>query len=167
MWPFKLWRERAKVRAAFSRYLPDDLIDELVKRPAAIPSPPQPVQLCFILLQVRDDPLDQVPAHLSKAIDVIMRRDGMLWDVMSSIALATFGLPISDDPGKDRDQRSKVVARLVTELGSDIRLLDGDVGGFLANCGSPSRFHYGPLLPDFRRYLSALTALEFGHVAEA
>jgi hypothetical protein len=166
MWPFKRRPEREKIRAAFSHYLTDEFIDDLVNNPRPMPTTPQPAELCFILLQVRDDPLDQAPMRMSRAIDIIARRDGMIWNVLSSITLATFGLPVSEDPEKDRDQRTKSIARLVTELGSDIRLIYGTADGLLANSGSSQRFHYGPVLPDFQRYLDALTKLEFGQAAE-
>ncbi len=64
------------------------------------------------------------------------------------------------------DQRAKSVARLVTELGPDIRLVLRRGGRTGRQFGSPQHMHYGPLLPGFARYLSALTALEFGQSAE-
>jgi hypothetical protein len=166
MWSFKRWRERKKLHAAFSPYLPKDIIDDIVNNPRPFPAAPQPARLCFILLQVRDDPLERMPEHMATAFDILLRREGMVWDTMSSLTLATFGLPISDDPGRDRDQRTKSVAHLMTELGADVRLVYGTVDGFLGNCGSPERFHYGPMLPGFARYLQELTKLEFGQAAE-
>lgn len=53
----------------------------------------------------------------------------------------------------------------MTELGSNIRLVHGTAAGLVGNIGSAQRFHYGPLLPGFARYLTALTALEFGRSA--
>src|SRR5690348_11350840 len=158
MWSLQRWRRRKRMRTAFSQYVANEVFDELINKPSD--AAPQPTELCFILLQVRDDPVDQLPAHLAKAFDIIMRRQGAVWGVMSSMALATFGLPFSDDPEKDHDQRAKSVARLVTELGPDIRLIHGTVDGLIGRYGGEGRSVYGPLLPNFQRYVGALTALE-------
>jgi hypothetical protein len=166
MWSFKRWRMRKKLRSAFSHYLANEVIDEIVYSPPGTRGAPQPTALCFILLQVRDDPVDQAPAHLAKAFDIIQRRDGMVWGVMSSMAIATFGLPFSDDPERDLDQRAKTIARLTAELGDSVRLIYGTVDGLLGNYGSEHRFVYGPLLPGFERHVSALTALKFGQAVE-
>lgn len=166
MWPFKRRRERAKLRAAFTRRLADEVIDELVRNPRPIRMELQPATLRFILLQVRDDPVEQASAHMATAFDIIERRQGTVWGVASSMALASFGPPFSDDAERASDQRAKSVARLMTELDPDIRLVHGTVDGLLGNCRSPERMHYGPLLPQFARYLSALIALEFGQSAE-
>ena len=163
---FERWRARRKSQALFSQYVASEVIDELVSRPRPDRRTPEPTQLCFILLQVRDDPVTKAPAHMAKAFDIITRREGMVWSAMASMAIATFGPPFSDDPEKDRDHRAKSVARLVTELGRDIRLVHGTEDGLLGNYGGEDRVVYGPLLPDFQRYLNALTALEYGRSAE-
>ena len=166
MWSFKQWRARKKVRSAFSEYLANEVIDEIVNNPDRTRKPPKRAEICFILLQVRDDTIEQVPASMAEAMDIILQRNGTVCDVMSSTLLAIFGFPISDDPEKNRDQRSKSVVRLVTELGPNVRLVYGTVDGLVGNFGMARRFHYGPLLPGFARYLAALTALEFGQAVE-
>jgi hypothetical protein len=166
MWPFKRWRERAMVRAALTKYLADEVADELLNNPDRVRLETKRADICFILLQIRDDPVDQVSAHMAHAMDSIVRCDGTVCDIMSSMVLAIFGLPISVDLEKSNEERARSVARLVTELGANIRLVHGSVEGLVGNYGSPDRFHWGPLLPDFARYMSALTALEFGQSAE-
>ncbi|MBA4100479.1 MAG: hypothetical protein C0484_27360 [Rhodospirillum sp.] len=165
MWPFKRRRERDKLRAMFRGYVADELIDELINHPRPLRLDLQPASISFILLQVRDEPVVEAPDRMAKAIDIIQRRNGIC-DVMSSTVLAIFGFPRREDREKSSDQRAKSVARLVTELGPDIRLVYGTADGLVGNYGSLSQVHYGPLLPGFARYLSALTALEFGQSAE-
>ena len=166
MWPFKRRRERAEVRAAINKYLANEVADELLNNPDRVRPKIERADICFILLQVRDDPVDQVPAHMAHAMDIIVRRNGTVCDIMSSMVMAIFGHPISEELEKSNDQRAKSVARLVTELGSNIRLVHGTAEGLVGNIGTPQRFRYGALLPDFARYLNALTALEFGQSAE-
>jgi hypothetical protein len=166
MWPFKHWRERAEVRAAFMKYLTPALVDRLRSQPDRLRLETERADICFILLQVRDDPVDQVSAHMAHAMDIIVRRNGTVCDIMSSMVLAIFGHPISEELEKSNDQRAKSVARLVTELGANIRLVHGTTEGLVGNYGSPDRIHWGPLLPGFAQYVNALTALEFGQSAE-
>ena len=166
MWPFKRRREREKVRAMFRGYVADELIDELVNNPRPLRLDLQPAPISFILLQVRDEPVVDAPDHMAKAIDIIQRRNGTVCDIMSSMVMAIFGFPRREDAEDSSDQRAKSVARLVTELGSDIRLVYGTVDGLVGNYGSLQHVHYGPLLPDFAHYLTALMALEFGQSAE-
>ena len=54
----------------------------------------------------------------------------------------------------------------MTKLGANIRLVHGTAEGLVGNYGSEHRIHWGPLLPGFAQYVSALTALEFGQAAE-
>lgn len=141
MWPFKRRRERAKLRAAFTRDLAEEVADELLNNPGLIRLETQRAEICFILLQVRDDRVDEVQAHLAKAMDIIMRRNGTVCDIMSSTMMSVFGFPIAMDPEKANDQRAKSVARLVTELGPNIRLVHGTAEGLVGNFGSARRLH--------------------------
>ena len=166
MWPFKRWRERAEVRATLRKYLADEVADELLNNPDRVRLETQRADLCFILLQVRDDPVDQAQAYLAAAFDIIVRRDGLICDQMSSFVLSIFGHPIEMEPERASDQRAKSVARLMTELGANIRLVHGTAAGLVGNIGAPQRVTYGVLLPGFARYMTALTALEFGKSAE-
>jgi len=58
MWPFKGWRERAEVRAAIMKYLAPALVDRLSSQPDELRLKVERADICFILLQVRDDPVD-------------------------------------------------------------------------------------------------------------
>lgn len=166
MWPFTRRRGRAQSHAVIRKHLSEEVADELLNNPGRMALETQRADICFILMQVRDDPVDQVQSHVATAFDIIIRRDGLVCDMMSSVVLSIFGAPVQMDPERASDQRAKSVARLMTELGSNIRLVHGTVPGLIGNIGSSQRFHYGPLLPDFARYLSALTTLEFGQSAD-
>lgn len=166
MWPFKRRHDEVKLRAQATRRLADEVADELVRRPRLPRVGLASAPVRFILLQVRDEPVEQAAAAIATAIDLIERRSGMVTDVMASMVLAAFGLPESDDAEKDRDQQAKAIARLVTELGPDVRLVHGAADGLVGTFGSAQHMHYGPLLPGFARYMAALIALEFGQSAE-
>ncbi len=166
MWPFKRWRERAEVRAAFMKYLSPDLVARLAHSPDPLRPQVERADLCFILLQVHDDPVDQVQAHMTHAFDIVLRQNGTICDVMCSMVTVIFGHPIPEAPEKSNHHRAESVARLMSDLGANIRLVHGTAEGLVGNYGSPDRIHWGPLLPGFAQYVNALMALEFGQSAE-
>ena len=165
MWPFKRRRKTEKLLAPSIDRLAGEVAHELLNNPGRLQLKTERVDICFILLQVRDDRADEVLAHMATAIDIILRRNGMVCDVMSSVVLSMFGFPVGNDMDEASDQRAKSIARLLTELGSNIRLVHGTAEGLVGNFGSPQRLHYGPVLPGFARYMTALLALEFGQSA--
>jgi hypothetical protein len=165
MWLFAKWRERARVRATFSKYISIEQLDQIMKGPTATRSMlPKQASICFVLLQVRDDPLDQALVHLSTALDTVVECGGMS-DQMGSCVLAIFGHPISADPDKNRTQRDMCVSRLLTDMGQSVRMIYGDKDGLVGNIGSPKRLHYGFLIANFHHCLAVLIALEFGKAA--
>lgn len=168
MWPFKRRKsEEARFREAFSQYLSEDVIDTVLARGPKDGAPPRPWTCAYALLQVRDEDLNAVSEHLSRATEILLRRDGVVSDFLSSLVLATFGLPlIDDDLDKARSQQAKAVARLLSELGSNVRLIHGVATGLAGNIGAQQRFHFGVLLPDLDSKLATLLALDFGRAAE-
>ncbi len=115
------------------------MIDELIKHPRPLQMALQPASIRFILLQVRDEPVAEAPDHMAKAIDIIAAAQRHGVDVMSSI-----GAGVVRRTGQRRRRAGprparKSVARLVTELGQDIRLVYGTADGLVGNFGSPQR----------------------------
>jgi hypothetical protein len=165
MWPFGKWRERARVRAAFAKYLSKDAIDK-IERGDRSSWAPVSARLHFVLLQVRDDAIDPALDRLSRATEILVECGGMIDTTLCSCLFAIFGHPISGGDDQDRAQRDASVSQLVTALGRDVRLIYGDVDGVVGSIGSSRRFKYGALMTDFHRHLTALFALEFGQTAK-
>lgn len=168
MWPFKRRKsEKARFREAFSQYLSEDVMDAILARGAQDIAPPKPWTCAYVLLQVRDEDLNAASEHLTRATDILLHRDGVVSDFLSSLILAQFGLPlIDDDLDKARSQQAKAVARLLSELGSNVRLVHGVATGLAGNIGAQQRLHFGVLLPDLNSKLATLLALDFGKAAE-
>ena len=150
MWPFKRRRDDAMLHAETTRRLADEVADELVRNPR----PPQmglsPASIRFILLQVRDEPVEQAAVNVAKAIDLIERRNGMVTDVMSSMVLAVFGLPDSDDAEKAQRPAARSASRgWWRSWGRMSGWCTARRTGWSATFGSPQHMHYGPLLPGF------------------
>ena len=169
MWPFtrNTRREEDRLREMLGGHVSEDVLEKILARSQAEARPPQPWQFAYVLFQVRDADLDKVPARLSSAIEILTRRDGFVADMMSSVVLGIFGLPLVDeDLEKSRGQQAKVVARLVDAFGNDIRIVYGLAQGLAGDVGAPSNPSFGVLLPDLASKLGALFALAFGKAAQ-
>ena len=125
-----------------------------------------PARLPFILLQVRDDRPEQVTARLATAHAIVIERNGVVSDIMSSLSLSVFGFPDSAGLETDRANHASAVEDLMRNLSPDVRLLHGIVDGLIGNTGSELRMHYGPVIPRFADYLQTLMKLEFGEARE-
>lgn len=168
MWGF--WRRKSdddRIREALSEHLSKEIIDEILRSSTASDSALQDWTSHFILLQVREDNLRSMATHLNEALDIIVRREGVICGTLSSFILVTFGLPlVDDDTGKARDQQAKCVARLVTELGSNVRLVYGSATGLVGTVGGGGQTLRGLFLPRFAKQIERLLSLEFGKAAE-
>ncbi len=165
MWPFtrNTQHEEDRLREMFGGHVSDDVLRKILAQSQSKPRPPQPWQFAYVLLQVRDAELDRMPARLSLAIEILTHRDGFVADMMSSVVLGIFGLPLVDvELEKSCDQQAKVVARLISELGTDVRLVYGVANGLAGEMSGPSHPSFGVALPDVAGKLSALFAVEFG-----
>ena len=86
--------------------------------------------------------------------------------VMSSVVAVTFGMPIREPDSEGIDHRTQAVARLLNDLGPNVRLISGRADGLFGNIGARQRFSYGALIPDFGGRLESLLRLDFGASAE-
>lgn len=165
MWPFHGRKRRARRKALqLARYLSPELIEALANAPDAPPRLQQ-ATIPYIILQVRDDDLAQVPDYLDRASDAVLEAGGTILSIMSSVVAVAFGLPVrsTDDGIVQRDQ---AVARPRSDLGSSVRAIFGHAGGLYGAMGR-QRMTYGALLPGFGGRLERLLRLEFGTLTEA
>lgn len=170
MWPFTRKNPNADrhLREVFGRYVPPEVLDMALDEFGQQPRPPKSWRGAYVLLQVRDTDLNSVSDRLDSAIDILSRRGGYVTDLMSSLVLTTFGLPlVDDDLDKARSQQTKAVARLISEFNQDIRLVYGTAECLAGNVGASQHMNFGILLPGIADKLSTLLSLEFGKSAEA
>jgi len=168
MWSFWKWKsEEQRIRDEFSQHLAKGVIDEILKNPnQGLPSV-KPWTSCYVLLQVRDADLQEMTQHLNTAIDIVVRRDGIVCGILSSVMLAAFGLPFVDDNlGRQRAQQAKAIARLAAKLGTNARLIYGTTSGMAGTVGNSEYQLHGFFLPDFDKQLERLRALDFGKAIE-
>jgi hypothetical protein len=168
MWPFHNRKERArrKVLLPFARYLSPEVIEALVSTPDALLPELQQAAIPYIILQVRDDDLAQVPDYLDRASGAVLDAGGTILSVMSSVMAVAFGIPVRAPELDGVARRDQAVARLRSDLGSNVRAIFGRADGLYGTIGT-QRMTYGALLPGFGGSLERLLRLEFGSLAEA
>jgi hypothetical protein len=168
--PFVVMRLRVASQRAFIRHVfkwdvSRDVVEELVRVPRKEPSAPVPRNVSFIVFQVRDDDIENVRGRLARALAIVEESGAMVEHIASSLVIATFGAYPRGVVATE-DNRGLFASRLMSELGSDIRLVHGATAGLVGNFGSATRLSYGSALPNFGRILERLVQLDFGQSAE-
>ena len=168
MWPFysRKERRRREMLRAFSAYLTPEMVEKLVRMPERLLPNLEPAMIPYIILQVRDDDMAQVPACLEKAFEATLSAGGTIVSVMSSVVMVVFGIPIRVPDDESIAQRDQAVAFLRDGLGPNVRAVFGRADGLYGNVGSAQRLSYGALFPRFSGSLVRLLGLEFGESAE-
>jgi hypothetical protein len=159
-------RQGAVIRQAFAAYVSPKVINQMIRDPLQKPKGPERRDVSFILFQVRDDDAENVQKQLERALPIVTEGGGVILDMMSSLVLAVFGLFPGKEPGVLEDNRALVAARLMSELGADIRLVHGSSPGLVGNFGTGARINYDSVLPKFGKLLERLLKLDYGQSAE-
>jgi hypothetical protein len=165
MWPFDRREQRKCIVQAFSKYLSPEMIDSLVRDPSRLARTGRDLrtaEIDFLVLQVCDDVLEDVPKHLEAAFDIVMDFDGTIVSTMSSVMDVAFGIPIRGDMRSHADECAGAAARLVAELGSNVRVVFGRANGLYGIMGGEQRVVYGTVVPNFTPVPKTLIATEFG-----
>jgi len=165
MWSF--WKRRAQkaqLRAAFGKFVSEQTLQEIEKsidNPShRIPIPPLEMEtIGYVILQVRSETSEHIPRHLAGALDTVLKHQGIVEEIMSSIFVATFK--------NTRDSHTQLITALQDKLGSDVRAVHGYGEFARGNYGSQIRLTYGTIFPDISTKLEALLKLEFGAWKEA
>ena len=157
-------RQRKAVTREFERYLSPAVADKLVSRPELLRlSGPERAHVGYVLAQVRDDALDDIPVHFRKAMDAAFEAGGLM-DPSPPLLWVAFGLPLPWASSADR--RMELAARLIADLGADVKVVTGHADALYGNFGSKHRFTYSVAVADFGAVLAALGRTDYGHSME-
>lgn len=153
-------KDKIGIIRLFSKYLAKEIIQQ-VGEGDAIQEDLQKVDIVYMVIQVRDDPIDNVPAIISKVVQIIIDNGGIVTTICSSLIVATFCFSI-DNKIDGLDSCNKAVRLLLDCIGDNIKIVYGIKDGLYGNLGSPIRMQYGPLIPSIASDLEALFMLHFG-----
>jgi len=119
------------------------------------------VAVLFVELQC--DELDHVSSLISKAIDLIHIQKGTVFNVVSSVVIATFDFGIDHPP--DPEGRCEIAAESILRvIGNKAKTLYGTCQGIYGDFGSPTRIQFGPLIPRLSGLIQDLHYMDFGSI---
>jgi hypothetical protein len=157
------------LRRAFSKYLSPDVIEKLVDDPASLarPSPAERGTITFLIANVRDDTLGNVPQYLDRCLTIIEQCDGFVSEFFCSTVIAAFDVPMRKQADHAARLCRSAVDQLLVDLGHDVRIIYGRSPGLIGNLGTSKRLHYGFALPNASASLVQLLTIEYGSAVEA
>jgi hypothetical protein len=85
-------------------------------------------------------------------------------DAMPSLLIGYFGVP--NAKYDSTEARTNLVAALLAENGSAVRVAHGQCNGLVGGFGGPRRWFYTAIVPNFSAVLKKLLDLEFGTAVE-
>lgn len=164
MWPFdrKKPLQADQIERAFAKYTKKAELDG-AHRSNSTSLEPRRIQ--FVLIQIRDDVLADLPARLSRAMEVAMEHGGIIESVTSSLLLVMCVRP-TDGATEPDAARWALVDAVLRDLGSDAKILHGEADTLYGIFGAARAFRHGPLFAGFASTLATLQAVPFGRSAE-
>jgi class 3 adenylate cyclase len=113
-----------------------------------------------MIVQVRDDNLNELAKYIEKALDIIQHHNGIVDGVMASVIMVTFGSP--EKLAENELNCAELAENLRRELSSNVRFLYGRklccsgsiISGRVITCGT--------YMPGFVEHLAELNKLNFG-----
>jgi hypothetical protein len=157
-WIKKLIKRRQMSRA-FGQYMSRDALRELESMEGDPKQrPPLPLEeVYYIILQVRDDSLEDTQRCLVQALEILFNQGGVVESIMSSVVFVTF---------KPDSMPARPIDAFFEALGSNVRAVYGQGGYPRGIFGSARIFRHGTILPNFNSKLEILGQLEFGFSKE-
>jgi hypothetical protein len=137
----------------FAKLVSSDELRAVRDSPNELP-PLQKQEVCYILIQVRDDSAEDIQRFVCRACDILLDDGALVEAMMSSIICAVF------EPA--RISVNRVVDNLLAELGQNVRIAYGRGEYLRGTFGSPRRFTYGTIFPNFSKSLLVLFEVDYG-----
>lgn len=155
-------KELKSVQETFSQYIPADRLKEILSAQDRKNSDEmQRCPISFILLQIKDERMDDLKDMLSKVTEVLCKNNGFITGIISNTILAIFGFPPENDQNSVVDLEN-VVTSLLKAVEENVRLVYGKKEGLLGNFGTAERLYYGPIFKNFDDVLLALRKVDYG-----
>jgi hypothetical protein len=115
--------------------------------------------LQLLIAEVNSSDLSKLLRDIDSLVKAIHEHDGTVFHIISTFVVATFDFnSLDNSPGR----RADAVAQVLHALGSDVRVLHGEVSGAYENLGSFCRLSFGPVLWNLRDLLTELSAVTWG-----
>jgi hypothetical protein len=146
-------------------HLSPEVIAMLQRETGSEIKPPEVKHFQYVVVIADDTYPEDVPATISKIVDMIVQRRATVSDITSSLVVGLLGVPFPED--NSAEARRGLVDALLREIGNRIRIVHGECDGAVGNFGGPERWAYGAVIPGFSRILKKLVEAEFGTAVES
>jgi hypothetical protein len=155
----------AKVQEMFSDPL-DQIIEEALlaaDRVKELP-PPELMHFQYVLVHIRESEPDKITMLLARVVDAFLIHQATPADTTPSLLVGYFGFP--NAKYDSIEARINLVAALLAENGTAVRIAHGQCNGLGGFFGSQRRGIYGAVIPIFSAVLKKLLDIEFGTAVE-
>ncbi len=159
----KEWLHLKRLYNSFSGVISKEALDRIIESKDE-ELQMESVTIDFIVILIRDEPIEKVPMFCSQIMQQISANKGVAISVASSLVVAIFGFPLGAD--NRTANRRECVESLMNTLKEDIKLIHGKSSGFLGNLGTAQSMHYSALIPKFNDILKQLCEMDFGRMNE-
>jgi hypothetical protein len=159
--------DRRRTRRIFQNYLSPALIKQLEKSTREggfTPKPPEQRHFQFVVVNLEDKNIEQLPACSEKVVDTLLRHEAVVFNISASLVLGCFGVIFFSPDSAER--RLAVVADLIKQNGAGIRVAHGECNGFVGHLGSAKRLSFEAMIPNFSEILKKLLDAQFGAASE-
>jgi len=160
------WRKRRQRKTLLRRFAPSLSSETLERIATEVRSPPrlpERAHVGYVLAQVRDDVLDDIPAHFRQAMNAAWEAGGLI-DPSPPLLWVVFGLPAPWESNIDR--RAELATRLTADLAANVKVVTGHADALFGNFGNQHRFTYSVAIEGFGTVLAALGRTDYGGSTE-
>lgn len=119
----------------------------------------------LLVIQVKDDNLDEVEALITSAVEILMQKDFVISFTAGSLITAFLGFP-SKEPENPVEICRQTVRELTDNHRQKFKVLYASVPGRIGIYGHPKLATFGPLVPRFDLILKQLVELSYGEFGE-
>src|SRR5271154_1617560 len=155
------WRNRQMPQ----EHLSPEVIAMLQRETGSEIKPPELKHFQYVVVIADDTYPEDVPATISKIVDMIVQRRATVSDITSSLVVGLLGVPFPED--NSAEARRGLVDALLREIGNRIRIVHGECDGAVGMLGGDGRWTYGAAIPGFSGILKKLVEAEFGTAVES
>ena len=120
---------------------------------------PEPMHFQYVVVHIRDAEPEEIPKVVTRVVDTCVSHRAVICDATPLLLVGYIGLPNAKyDSVEDR---ISLVAALLAENGSSVRVAHGQCNGLAGLFGSQRRMDYGAIIPNFSAILKKFLDIEF------
>ena len=150
-----------QIRKVFEKYLSEETMDAIMN--AEIPNLTE-ATVDFILVKIRDHPLECFLEHLEAVINTALENEALVEQVLSSLVLITYGATDVFPPSEEK--RKRLAKELIERYGGSVAVVEGRQKTLAGIYGGFARATFGSIIQDVWDLLEELAALDYGESKE-